>query len=371
MRIAKLLLTLTTLLTAAVSDTEVYTVSKQTRDVTQLLNPMEEEHLVHEFEQLDDIHSWRFYNYNHFESSQLWQQLSVSTLETLFNQTIVHLVETNETLILSSLNPVTFFEFEVGSFMTGKLNMTSRVDWLNDIDEEADFDQNAATISAFQKAGLAAFTENDIDNIDSNGDDEGRATMVIQFDHDSQILKSASPNMAINLFLVSLYVELGAEGVKNMVMNDDTIFVVPSAEGDVEFEAQGILKLIILPILKLKKLIWIIEKKTIALLVKLKELTVAILKKTKKIVILITIKTKLIILKTAFIIKQKIKKAKLLVEIVAIVTKEKTKYKIKKTLMIIAMLKEKAKDKVRNSKEALKAAKNKMKKGSGDWSDSD
>lgn len=355
MQIVNILLTFTTLLVVTFS-TEVYTVSN-TSDVTNLFYPMEEEHLVHEFEQLDEIHSWKFYNYQHFQSSQLWQQLDTSSLETKFNQTVVHLIETNETLILSSLSPVTFFEFEIDSFWSGKQNLTSQVDWINRDDDEVDLEQEAAITSGNSR--------------DDNDDRDEKAAMVIQFDPESEILKNASPNMAINLFLVSLFVESGAEGVKSMVENDDTIFVVPSEDGDVQFEAQGILKLIILPILKLKKLIWIIEKKTIALLIKLKELTVAILQKTKKIIILITIKTKLIILKTAYVIKQKIKKTKLLVEIVAIVTKEKTKLKIKKTLMIISMLKEKAKDKVRHTKDTLKAAKDKLKKGGGDWSDSD
>lgn len=359
MQIVNILLTFTTLLVVTFS-TEVYTVSN-TSDVTNLFYPMEEEYLVHQFEQLDEIHSWKFYNYQHFQSSQLWQQLDTSSLETNFNQTVVHLIETNETLILSSLNPVTFFEFEIDSFWSGKQNLTSQMDWINRDDDDVDLEREAAVISG-----------NSGDAYDDADDDrDGKATMVIQFDPESEILKNASPNMAINLFLVSLFVESGAEGVKSMVENDDTIFVVPSEDGDVQFEAQGILKLIILPILKLKKLIWIIEKKTIALLIKLKELTVAILQKTKRIIILITIKTKLIILKTAYVIKQKIKKTKLLVEIVAIVTKEKTKLKIKKTLMIISMLKEKTKDKVRHTKDALKAAKDKLKKGGGDWSDSD
>ena len=368
MQVKTLLISLTTLVVTALS-AEVYTVSN-TSDVTSLFYPIEEEHLVHEFEYLEEIHSWKFSNYQHFQSSQLWQELDTSSGKTEFNQTVVHFIETNETLILSSLSPVTFFEFELDSFISnGKLggNITSQVDWFNDDDDddEMDLERQAAALSR-KGSGThgGAF-------IDDDDDDDEKATMVIQFDPDSEILKRASPNMAINLFLVSLFVESGADGVKSMVDNDDTIFVVPSKDGDVEFEAQGILKLIILPILKLKKLIWIIEKKTIALLIKLKELTVAILKKTKKVIILITIKTKLIILKTLFLIKQKVKKAKLLVEIVAIVTKEKTKYKIKKTLMIIAMLKEKAKDKVRNTKEALKAAKDKLKKGGGDWSDSD
>ncbi|KAG5421296.1 hypothetical protein I9W82_000386 [Candida metapsilosis] len=368
MQVKSLLVPLTTLIVTALS-AEVYTVSN-TSDVTSLFYPIEEEHLVHEFEHSEEIHSWKFSNYQHFQSSQLWQELDTPSGKTEFNQTVVHLIETNETLILSSLSPVTFFEFELDSFISnGKLgaNSTSQVDWFNDEDdddeeEEMDLERQAAALS---RKGSGTHGGAFID------DDDEKATMVIQFDPDSEILKRASPNMAINLFLVSLYVESGADGVKSMVENDDTIFVVPSKDGDVEFEAQGILKLIILPILKLKKLIWIIEKKTIALLIKLKELTVAILKKTKKVIILITIKTKLIILKTLFLIKQKVKKAKLLVEIVTIVTKEKTKYKIKKTLMIIAMLKEKAKDKVRNTKEALKAAKDKLKKGGGDWSDSD
>ncbi|KAI5965491.1 hypothetical protein KGF57_000757 [Candida theae] len=372
MQLKYLLVTLTTLVGAAVS-TEIYTISNTT-DVKSLFYPIEEEHMVHEFEQSEEIHSWKFYNYQHFQSSQLWQELDASSgVETEFNQTVVHLIESNETLILSSLSPVTFFEFEIDSFLShGKLgaNANSSVDWFGEdddgggIDDELDLDQEAAAISGKERGfGGGALSGDD--------DEDERATMIIQFDPDGEILKRASPNTAINLFLVSLFVESGADGVKSMVENDDTIFIVPSKDGDVQFEAQGILKLIILPILKLKKLIWIIEKKTIALLIKLKELTAAILKKTKRVIILFTIKTKLVILKTLFLIKQKVKKAKLLVEIVAIVTKEKTKYKIKKTLMIIAMLKEKAKDKVRNTKEALRAAKDKLKKGSGDWSDSD
>ncbi|KAI5969254.1 hypothetical protein CANMA_001701 [Candida margitis] len=361
MQFISLLLTFTVSL-SVVSCIDIYTITN-TSDVTSLFYPIEEEHLVHEFEQSEDIHSWKFYNYQHFQSSQLWQELDTTSQGTKFNQTIVHLVETNETLVLSSMNPVTFFEFEVNSFRSSKQNVTSQLDWLksdegDDDEDEDELEKETAAISRKTSSGVY--------------NDDEKATMAIQFDPDSDILKNASPNMAINLFLVSLYVESGAEAVKEMVMNDDTVFIVPSEEGDVKFEAQGILKLIILPILKLKKLIWVIEKKTIALLVKIKELTVAILKKVKKVVILITIKTKLITLKTAFLIKQKIKKANLLAEIVAITTKEKAKYKIIKTLMIIALLKDKAKEKVRNTKDALKAVKGKLSKGGGgNWSDSD
>ncbi|CCG20902.1 hypothetical protein CORT_0A05140 [Candida orthopsilosis Co 90-125] len=70
-----------------------------------------EEHKVSKINS-EEVHSWIFTDEEHLLSSKLWRALEETDVE--FNKTTIHLNETNQMFVLSSTNPLTFYEFEAG-----------------------------------------------------------------------------------------------------------------------------------------------------------------------------------------------------------------------------------------------------------------
>ncbi|KAI5969252.1 hypothetical protein CANMA_001699 [Candida margitis] len=71
----------------------------------------EDEHKISIVES-EEVHSWLFRNEQHLLSSKLWNNLESASSE--FNKTIIHLNETDQTFLLSSTHPLTFYEIDPG-----------------------------------------------------------------------------------------------------------------------------------------------------------------------------------------------------------------------------------------------------------------
>ncbi|KAI5963708.1 uncharacterized protein KGF55_002588 [Candida pseudojiufengensis] len=281
-----------------------------------------EEHLTHEFGPNEEIHSWYFANAEQLQESKLYKEMEEAKED--FDNTVIHLNETGDTLILADINPVKFVEFEIGS--------------------------------------VKGYKPTDFIDIDENSKDENskkllnQSSNVFQFDTISEFIKNKRefPNLSRNLFLVGLYMESGMDGIQDLLLTGESIFITPkynsnlnpdvsigeAEEEEVVFEAQGLLKLLILPIIKLKRLLWIIKVKTIMIIKKIIEITKRILQKTKMIIVIIIIKVKIITIKTILMIKYKLKKLKMATILVLMILKEKIKFKILKTKYIILKIKD-------------------------------
>ncbi|KAI5951226.1 hypothetical protein KGF54_004300 [Candida jiufengensis] len=286
-----------------------------------------EDHLIHEFGPEEEIHSWYFANAEQLQSSQLYNDME--SAENDFNNTVIHLNETGNTLILAGVNPVRFVEFEVGSVKGFK------PDFINDENEQ-------------------------IFNKSSN---------VFQFDTISEFIKNKRhlPNLSRNLFMVGIYMESGMEGIEDLFLKEETIFITPKYDStmnpnnpeedtEVVFEAQGLLSLICIPLIKLKRLIWLIEVKTIQLIKNAIEITKRILQKIKMIIIVIVIKTKIITIKTILLIKYKLQKIKTATLLALMILKEKIRFKVLKTKYVLLKIKDLIEMKIKLSILKAKAA---------------
>lgn len=177
----------------------------------------EEKHIVHDFDQ-EEIHSWYFYDEDHLTQSKLWEDLNKG-LEG-FNQTVIHLNNTNQTLMLTSTHPPTFYQ----------------------VDLEL----------------IGVFADDDTKELDILLPANETATMLMM-DAEENILKLPSP-IGENVILTSLLMSYGVEEFSLTDFTNGTIPIeVGSGDDEFEMQAKKLLKLLLLPLKLLKKLLLLIK----------------------------------------------------------------------------------------------------------------
>lgn len=177
----------------------------------------EEKHIVHDFDQ-EEIHSWYFYDEDHLTQSKLWEDINKGPEG--FNQTVIHFNKTNQTLMLTSMHPPTFYQ----------------------VDLEL----------------IGVFADDDTKELDILLPANETATMLMM-DAEENILKLPSP-IGENVILTSLLMSYGVEEFSLADFTNDTIPIeVGSDDDEFEMQAKKLLKLLLLPLKLLKKLLLLIK----------------------------------------------------------------------------------------------------------------
>ncbi|KAG5421297.1 hypothetical protein I9W82_000387 [Candida metapsilosis] len=179
----------------------------------------EEKHIIREIDQ-EEIHSWYFYDEGHLTQSKLWDEISSGS--NYFYDTVIHFNKTNQTLVLTSTDPPTFYQVDL------------------------------------ELIGL--FDEEDAEELDVLLPMNDGATMLFM-DAKNNILQFPSP-ISDNVILTSLLMN---QGIEDFSLNDFANGTIPIEIGDIEndedfeLQAKKLLKLLLLPLKLLKKLLMLIK----------------------------------------------------------------------------------------------------------------
>ncbi|KAI5965492.1 hypothetical protein KGF57_000758 [Candida theae] len=279
----------------------------------------EERHITRDIDG-EEIHSWYFYDEEHLRHSQLWEDMTHGSGD--FNETVIHFNKTNQTLVLTSTDPPTFYQ----------------------VDLEL----------------IGIFAEDDATELDRLLPLNETATML-KMDAREHILKFPSP-MSENAILTSLLMSYGIDdfSVADFPNGTISIDVDDQFEDEFEMQAKKLLKLLLLPLKLLKKLLLLIKfliclpfliiKKIILLPFLLIKKVIMLLK--KKVLISIKMKVKAVVVKvkdTASDVAEKTVDVTVVVIVsikkVVIETAAKADYDVKKVAAKVIMTKDKIVDK--------------------------
>ncbi|KAI5951224.1 hypothetical protein KGF54_004298 [Candida jiufengensis] len=177
---------------------------------------------VHNIKVVDseEIHIWNFTNEHHFQSSNLWKLL-LKTGNQSFSQTIINLDEQNQTLFLSSTDPLTFYEFQSGGSITDFTTIVPVSGYLH-------MENDTSSISHIESLGFGFFPP---------------------------------PGFFFGggVLLVNLAQEFGLDGLGFKALISGT--VICRASRDQTIQIQKRLKFKSLPLAKIKKLVWLPKDK--------------------------------------------------------------------------------------------------------------
>ncbi|KAG5421298.1 hypothetical protein I9W82_000388 [Candida metapsilosis] len=171
-----------------------------------------EEHTVFHHDS-EEVHSWVFANQKHLQSSSLWKAMEKTTSD--FNKTVVHLNDTKQTFILSSTNPITFYEFDAGEPNT-RLDIVPATGCLRMVN-------NTSSITYIDAQGYSLSTPPGI-------------------------------TVGVSLLIVSLASDYGFDGLGTKLYMSNTV-ICRAGEGET-IQIQKRLKFTSFPKARLKKLIW-------------------------------------------------------------------------------------------------------------------
>ena len=256
---------------------------------------LDEKHVVHEIDQ-EEVHAWYFYDEAHLTKSHLWEEMANE--EGAFNQTVIHLNKTNQTLVLTSPNPPTFHQ----------------------VDLEL----------------IGIFTDDDANELDVLLPANEVATMLMM-DAKENILQIPSP-ISENVLLTSLLMTHAVEDFSVADFLNGSIPIDVGSDNDEEFEMQAkkllkllllplkllkkllllikfliclpfliIKKIILLPFLLIKKIIMLLKKKVLiamkmkitAVVVKVKDTALGVAEKTVDVTVVVVVLIKKVVIKTA------------------------------------------------------------------------
>ncbi|KAI5951225.1 hypothetical protein KGF54_004299 [Candida jiufengensis] len=276
-----------------------------------------EVHNIHDIDS-DEIHAWYFQNKEHLTSSSLWKEMQLYDKSNFsqFNQTLVHFNESNQTLILTALQPATFYELELELIGVLPYDLPELEEIISVNSTEAirmigqDLEKN--TISApspvsasiviaciLVQYGIDDFT---IDFIKENSDNKTMRVEYPSIPEDVEVETQAKKKL---MFLCALFVKLPLKILKKILMIIKLLICLPFI----------ILKIIIFfPLIILKKILMLIKKKIlmiikykiIEIVLKVKDTVYGIIDKVIDITIVVIVSVK----KVVYITVEEIEKGK-------------------------------------------------------------
>ncbi|KAI5963709.1 uncharacterized protein KGF55_002589 [Candida pseudojiufengensis] len=224
-------------------------------------------HNVHDIDS-DEVHVWYFENADHLTTSSLWKEMESHDKHKFknFNQTIIHFNETNQTLVLTALQPATFYELELEligllPYEDSQLNEVIQMNNTEGIRIMGqDLKKNIASISAPVSSSLVmaylliqhGINDFTIDFMKPTGDNQTASIEYSDLPDDIEV-EHQSKKLLLLLKLILLPIKI----LKKILMLIKLLICLPFII---------IKKILLLPLIIIKKILMLIKKKILMII---------------------------------------------------------------------------------------------------------